>query len=389
MNTGETEKTLAAWNERVGQFAQGVSKNLEQVNEVLKPIVGDPSDDALKILGDREAVPDTDLIEAFKSLVIPSGVLKTHLAKLRGPVAIATGERVAGTVYDNILPSVPEDQSFLELLKVGGVLKVGTTEVLSAIRAAIANRLGLYDLPNILKEKMEKFAEEQDEPVGEEFFKLRRLIVSRNYADVLSVMGVEGSFMSEARKKSFLQKLDQNMWGALDGFHKQLVGWYEAWTAGAANPAAMMTILLMGQTGKSGVVMPPNMMTPPETAGLHDEAEAVINSINKVFSGVGIPVARALAYDATCIKGVLENVALPAAVGATSREAMLKMLKLGVGADYTRLERNITRFTLAIMEFPKITTPNEEYAYLGAMIQLGATIPWDKVTSKAGIGAQL
>jgi len=142
----------------------------------------------------------------------------------------------------------------------------------------------------------------------------------------------------------------------------------------------------MGQMGKAGAMMPPGMMAPPETAGLHDEAEAVINSINKVFGGFGIPVAKALAYDATRIKNVLENPGLPAAIGVTTREQMLKTLGLSVGADYVRLERNITRFTLAIMEFPKITVPNEEYAYLGAMIQLGATIPWDKLEG-SGIGS--
>jgi hypothetical protein len=115
----------------------------------------------------------------------------------------------------------------------------------------------------------------------------------------------------------------------------------------------------------------------------------VINSINKVFAGVGIPVAKALAYDATRIKGVLENPALPAAVGAPNRDQMLRQLKLGVSADYVRLERNITRFTLGIMEFKKITVPNEEYSYLGAMLQLGLTIPWDKLGNKAGIGAKL
>jgi hypothetical protein len=143
-----------------------------------------------------------------------------------------------------------------------------------------------------------------------------------------------------------------------------------------------LTFLAMAQTGAKGV-MPPGMLQPPETAGLRDEAEAVIDKINKVFAGVGIPVARALAYDATRIKGILEDPTLPAAMGVTSREQMLRALGVEVGSDYVRLERNVTRYALAIMELPKVSSGNEEYGYLGAMLQLGAQIPWDKL-SKGG-----
>ncbi len=368
------------WDEQILDFATAVGKTPEEITAAVITVVGEPSDDALALLADSENTTVELLRDAFKDLAILPAKFNKYLQKLRGkPVVVEAAIPAAtATAYDAVLPNVPEDESFVALLKVGGELKVGKTEVLSAVKAAIANRLGLFDLPKILKTKMEKFADDMEEPVSNEWVKLQKLVTKRNYADVLNALDIEGSFMSDARQSAFLEKLDTNLWDALEGFNSQLIQWQNAWTAGASNPATMMAVLLMGQTG-GGAMMPPGMMTPPETSGLHDESEAVIKSINKTFAGLGIPVARALAYEATRIKQVLENPNLPATIGAVNREQMLKLLNVSVGADYVRLERNITRFTLAIMEFPTITVPNEEYRYIGAMIQLGATIPWEKL----------
>ena len=40
------------------------------------------------------------------------------------------------------------------------------------------------------------------------------------------------------------------------------------------------------------------------------------------------------------------------------------------------------RYALAIMELPNVTSGNEEYGYLAAMLQLGAAIPWDRLGTK-------
>lgn len=297
----------------------------------------------------------------------------------------------------DILPAVPDDISFLEMLKVGGVLKIQPVDVIAAMRAAIASKVGLYGLPDILLQKMEQFADEQEEPVGENFYGLQKLITTRDYGDILSVLGTSGHFVNEKRKKEVLRRLNAEMWPALRGFHDQLVAWSDSWAKGAANPAMALTFLAMASAGGGRGVLPPGMMQPPETAGLRDEAEAVINKINRVFSGTGIPVARALGYDATRIKSILEEPTLPAAMGATTKDQMLKSLGINVGADYVRLERNVVRYALAIMELPKVSAGNEEYGYLSAMLTLGLAIPWDKLgtgsisvkevrPSKAGTG---
>lgn len=58
----------------------------------------------------------------------------------------------------------------------------------------------------------------------------------------------------------------------------------------------------------------------------------------------------------------------------------LAKVKADISADYVRLESNITRFMLSVIELPKITAGPQEAVYLGAMLQLGLSIQWDKLT---------
>lgn len=292
------------------------------------------------------------------------------------PVKIITSDKQMSL---DVLPQVPDDVSFIEALKTGGILKVGSTEVISAMKAAIAASLGLYSLPEIIQQKMEAYAEEQENPVGSEYFELQKLVTSRSYGDVLSVMGISGNFMSESRKKAFLIKLNTNLWTVIKDFYDHLINWKESWSTGAGDPSAILAMFVMGRSGQN--IMPPDMLQPPDTSGLRDEAEAVINKINKIFAGVGIPVARALAYDATRIRNLLEQPTLPAAVGTTNKDQMLKTLGVSVGADYVRLEYNITRFVLSIMELPKIGAGDEELLFISAMFKLGLGIPWNKISA--------
>ncbi len=381
--------TTSGWNERIAAFATAVNKTPEVITLALTPLVGEPGADALAVLSDATAITDADLQTALVGgdVKIPLGVFRRNLAKLRGPQAVVD---ISDKTHSfDALPSVPEDVSFLEMLKTGGVLKPGKTEVISAMKAAIAEHLGIFDLPTTLTEKMELFAESQEEIVGPEFYKLRKLIARRNYAEVLAVLDVPGDFVTATRRNAFLEKLNTLLWPQLGSFHRQLLNWQESWSAGMANPGMALTMMAMAQSGRGAAMLPPGMLQPPETSAIRDAGEAVINTINKVFAGFGVPVARALAFDATKIKEALENPGLPAAVGATNKDQMLKMLGISVGADYVRTERNITRYTLAVMELPTVPA-DTEHSYLGNLLMLGAAIQWDKLPGaaapRAGLG---
>ena len=69
--------------------------------------------------------------------------VKTHLRK-RVVVETASTAAVTGTGGQSfdLLPSVPDDESWLASLKTGGQLKVDAATVISAVRAALATRTG-------------------------------------------------------------------------------------------------------------------------------------------------------------------------------------------------------------------------------------------------------
>ena len=379
-----TPTFTTVWDERVGGFAKAVGKPIDEVANCLTAVIGDPSEDALAILSDATAAPDADIKSALASLKIPSGKINLHIAKLRGGATKPNETAAAGSGGTSgqalaILPAVPDETSFLEMLKTGGVLKVGVTEVIAAIKAGLANRVGLFDLPEVILKKMETFADTQAEPCGASFFRLQKLLTERRYGEILSVLEVPGSFVSERRKKEFFIKLDGLLWPALQSFQTQLGAWQQAWMQGAANPAMLMMAMRAQQTGGQ---MPPGMMAPPDTSPVRASGEAVVDVINKVFAGPGIPVARALAFDATRIMSVLSDATLPAQIGAGTKDQMLKELGVNVGADIVRTEQSLTRYGLAIMSLPKVTVDAELW-YLDALIQLGASIPWDKLAEAA------
>lgn len=294
------------------------------------------------------------------------------------PPPVVEAPIAAGMPSLDTLPMVPDDTSFLEMLRVGGILKISPTEVIAAIRAAIADNVGLYNLPELIKARMEQHANELEEPVSPSFFTLQKLIARRNYGEVLSALDVPGDFVSDKRKGEVLTKLRTLLWPALIDFNAILQNWSRTWMEGAASPTLILQALTFAQVGGP---RPPGMLQTPDTAGIRDQAEGVINRINKVFAGTGIPVARALAYDATRIRTILEDPTLPATIGATTRDEMIRKLGVNVGPENVRLERNVTRFALAIMELPKVTSGPEEYGYLSAMLTLGNSIPWESLVS--------
>jgi hypothetical protein len=337
----------------------------------------------------------TDLSMLTESEFVEAGLAKIQARKLVGvfiapPAAITNDGAVIGAAaLENVLPSVPSDESWLESLRTGGVLKVDSSTVIASIRAALANRVGLFDVPSKLVSAMEEFAESNEEPVDPLYFKLREQLTRRNYGDIFSAIpGMTGSYVTKERKERLFMRINQYLWPSIIEFYGQLQSWQQAWMQGVSSPA-----LLFASLGNNSMGLPPGMIQPPDTAGLHDQAEAVTDASNKVFGGVGVQIAAAMAYDASEIKKSLQDPRLPALVGATNRDQMLKQLKVSVSATYPRLELNLTRFVLATLQAKDQPSGNEELQYFGALYQLGSQIPWDQLTgtdhtSLTGIGGR-
>jgi hypothetical protein len=338
-----------------------------------------------KIKLDLGAENESDLVGLTEDDLVGIGVKKLQARKIVAalkPAPAAGSEINSGPVatvsFDAVLPAVPTDASWLEALRTGGVLKVDQSTVISAIRAALAHRAGLFEIPDGLVKLMEKFADDNDEQVTAEFFKLRKQMTKRSYAEIFeAIEGLDVNYVTEARKKQLFGRIDQYLWPAIIAFYEQLRSWQEAWMQGAANPMMMMSAFMAASGG--GMALPPGMMQPPDTGILRDNADAVADAVNRVFAGTGVQIAAALAYDASKIKEALENPRLPALIGAANRDQMLKQLGVAVSATYPRLEMNVTRFVLAVMQVKDQPAGNEELQYCGALFMLGSQIPWDQL----------
>lgn len=390
----ETTTSVAlpeAWAAYITPFAASIGKSADDVTVALKDLVGEPGEEAISLLKDVNFTSEADITLAIGADV-PKAKLKKAIASLREvPVAPSESVPSMGAATFDVLPAVPTDDAWLNALKIGGVLKFNKETVVGTVSAALASRVGLYGLPDKISAAMEEQAESLEEPVGDDYYQMQMLLTRRSYADIFAAMpGVDGRFATQKRKDVLLRRLNERLWSALGSYQQQLKQWVDAWQQGMSNPAAMMGVFT-ALAGGSGAV-PPGMMQPPPTDVLRDAADGVVNDINYVFAGTGIPVAMALAYDAQQIRKVLENPALPAQVGAANREQMLRKLGASVSSDYPRLEKNLKQFALGIIEFQNVTSGQAELQYIVALYQLGSMIPWDKLEvtavlpGRAGLG---
>ena len=168
------------WDTKVGDFAKEIGSDLKPVTEALKPLVGDAGDDALEVLATEAYAPFDDIKIALETakINVPLGRLRKAVATLRvaatpAPKIVHDATAPAVTTLA-ILPAVPDDAGFLDLLKAGGELKIDKTTLISGLRAAIAHRAGLFTVPKTLIAEMERHAESLDEPVGQEFYELQK-----------------------------------------------------------------------------------------------------------------------------------------------------------------------------------------------------------------------
>ena len=148
---------------------------------------------ALKNMGvetvdDLAVLTEADLVAAGLKLVKARKLIddiKTAKAAEVPTPAATPAPTVAPMAFPSdfgaILPTVPSDESLLRSLKVGGMLKVDDSTYNSALRVFLADRAGLFTVPEKLSVAMEQFADDSDEPVDPSFFKLKNQITRRNY----------------------------------------------------------------------------------------------------------------------------------------------------------------------------------------------------------------
>lgn len=272
---------------------------------------------------------------------------------------------------ESILPSLPSDDNWLSILKTGGVLKVDQATYVAAVRAALAERTQIYKVPQKLSEALEQHALETDEPVSLEFYKLLKQLTRRNYADLFAAIdGVDGTFVSEKRKKVLIERINTHLWPAIAESFRQLDAWSKAWGGGFN-----LGLTIASHLGGSNMMLPPGVNQVPDVSPLRDAGDDIRNALNKALAGTGSVVASAMAYDYQQIKSILQDASLPSKVGVANREQMYKKLGLSISTSMIRSEANIVRYIMSFVNADNITA-DAEVSYYSALYTLGAQIGW-------------
>lgn len=343
---------------------------------------------ALKNMGvetvdDLAVLTEADLVAAGLKLVKARKLIddiKTAKAAEAPASAATPAPTVAPMAFPSdfgaILPTVPSDESLLRSLKVGGMLKVDDSTYNSALRVFLADRAGLFTVPEKLSVAMEQFADDSDEPVDPSFFKLKNQITRRNYGELFAAIeGLDGTFVSKKRREEFLRRMRSELCPAIRSAWLALNGWYDSMVTTAGNPAMLVSSLAGALSGAGPAFSAANM---PPTDVMCDASDTLKDAINHTFRGTSGPVAAAMAYDAMEIVKTLEDRSMPAMIGMANRDQMLKKLGVSITANYARLEQNLVRFVLAFIKFTDEGAGNE-IAYLTALWQLGRQIPWEEL----------
>ena len=337
-------------------------------------------------LDDLASLEAADLFEAGMKLAKARRLIAelNNSRKPAAPAVAAAETRAIQSQFEALLPSIPTDESWLNALKTGGILKVDESSYIAAIRAALADRAGLYSVPDALSKAMEKYADETEEQVDPIFYALRKSLTRRAYGDIFAAIdGLDGTFITEARRKEFLNRIRNTLWPAIAESYRTLDSWYQTWRASFSDPSMLIAAIGGGFSGGAAGI---SMITPPDTAQLHDAGDTLVDSINRVFRGTGVQVAAAMAYDANTIRNTLEDPRLPSMVGVKNREMMLKKIGANVSSNYIRLEQNLVKYVLAFAKHDTVTS-DVEINYFVALWQLGTQINWDELggSDTAGI----
>lgn len=383
-NQNNTQGNAAVVNESAAMVdaAPAAVQAADAIVAKIKEFGGD--DDVASKIKELGVETLEDLVVLTESDLVGAGMKPVHARKLlnslkkapEAPATPAPAPTMAAEIMVNILPDVPSDESWLTSLKTGGVLKVDQSTVIAAIRAALAEKVGLYGIPKTLVAAMETFADENEEQVDPAFFTLRSQLTRRSYAEIFSAIdGLDGNYVTEPRKRQLFDRINSSLWTSISASFAQLNAWQQSWMTGAANPTAFMAVF-------AGGAMPPGMMSPPDTGALRDAGDDINNAINKVFSGTGVQIAAALAYEANEIRKTLENPRLPAMIGAANRDQMLKKLRVNVSSNYARLETNLVKYILSFINIDGISAGDEEIRYFSALWTLGNQIDWNQLGIK-------
>jgi hypothetical protein len=362
------------WEATIEPLVKRLKLDSKAVTEKLlaAKLVDAADDSGAEVLMDADAIDLADFRAAFPEAA--KGSLNLAIKDIRAkapksekkpettPAAnvVPAGVAAPPPVGMYVIPEVPEGTDFLTALSTSKSLTVDVVSIRAAMEALFADSRSLSEIPEKLAKAMEAHADTIEEPVGDTFLEVLKFVRARKWAEV----NVDSNFVTQARKKNVLERL-RELPAAVYQFHHVLSGWNEQLKSNrAGNPLGILA-------GGVNALYPP----PDEVIAA---AEGVVGCLRRAFGGLGVMVAKAMAYEGLKIKETLERPELPALVGASNREIMLKQLGVDLTNADIRAERNVARYVIYVATVVNKSLPGgQEGPALEALFQLGQTIvPW-------------
>jgi len=284
-------------------------------------------------------------------------------------------------------PMLPEkigDQALLEALRAGGILKIETPIITAALRVLLADDAGYFDVPAKLLAAMDDRADNLSEPVGEQYYKVRAVVVQNtaDYAELFQMIeGFNGEFASPERKRALLDKMRRHLWRAIENAFHILDDWRDSMRDSISDPALLQAFLVNQQPGATDQLgmNPLKLFTPPNADRVRDAVATLSNALNKSFAGTAIQITAALAYDAIRIKGLFDIKDLPKLAGFANPDEMRLGLGISASPEVIRTEEYLTRFVQGLLAFPEVDDDKAAMNYLNDLWTVGNQIDWDSL----------
>ncbi len=379
------EATKNKWESTIEPLVVRLKLDAKTITDkiVAAKLVEAADDSGADVLMDAEVLTAADFSGAFPEAA--KGTLNLAVKEIRAKAVKAESTPAAATVAPTpivptttigaafIIPDVPEGSAFLDALSTSKSITVDIVSIRSALEALFADRRALSEIPEKLAHAMEKYADTIEEPVGDAFLDVLKFVRERKYADV----NVDGRLVTKERKKVVLDRLRELPRAVLQ-FHMVLTGWNEQLKSNrSGNPFGVLS-------GGAAAMYPP-------ADDVVAAAEGVVGCLRKAFGGLGVMVAKGMAYEGLKIKETLERPELPALMGAANRELMLKQLGVDLTNADVRAERNVARYVIFVATTVNTALPGgQEGPVLESLYNLGQTIlPWmngDQVSNSYAAG---
>ena len=326
---------------------------------------------------DLSALEESDLTRAGMKLVqarkLVNNLKSAEARKAAAEAATAAGPAAAYSTMSILasLPSVSSDESLLQGLQIGGILKVSDATYQAALRVFLADRAGLFTVREKIRSKMEAQSEKILEPVPPMYWKIMRSITRHNYGDLFAAIeGLDGTYITDKRRTEFVNRLKNELFPVVVEGYGAVCGWSESYNNMGYNLAGLAAAI----RGGAGA----GLANCPPVDPVLDASATLKDAINRVFRGTYMPVAAAMTKDAMDTTALLNDPSLPALVGSESKDIMLRDLGLNVTANVTRCEKALVQFVLGLTKFDTESVGNE-INYILALASVGQNIPWSQL----------